>query len=176
MINIQDNFLEEKEFNAIRDIVTAVDFPWYFKETTVPASHFDISEEIETTSGLFSHTIYTRSLPRSDYFHSMYSLLDRINVEVLLRIKLNLQHRLTKPGFCTFHSDTATFEENIAAQWTTSLFYINTNNGYTEVEGGQRIESVANRLASWPSNIKHRGVTQTDEQTRIVINLNYLKV
>ena len=67
------------------------------------------------------------------------------------------------------------FEEEVASHWTTAIFYINTNNGYTEFENGEKIESVANRLIMFPSNIKHRGVTQTDEQTRIMINFNFLK-
>ena len=52
---------------------------------------------------------------------------------------------------------------------------INTNNGYTEFENGEKVKSVANRLVMFPSNFEHRGVTQTDEQTRIMINFNFLK-
>jgi hypothetical protein len=64
---------------------------------------------------------------------------------------------------------------NVALHFTTSILYINTNNGYTELESGEKIESVANRLVSFPTNIKHRGVSQTDEQTRVLLNFNYLK-
>ena len=66
--------------------------------------------------------------------------------------------------------------EDITSKLTTSIYYIGTNNGYTELENGQKIESVANRLVSFPANTSHRGVTQTDEQRRIVINFNYLKL
>ena len=52
---------------------------------------------------------------------------------------------------------------------------MNTNNGYTEFEGGQKVESVANRLVTFPSKIEHCGVSQTDEQTRILINFGYLR-
>ena len=30
-----------------------------------------------------------------------------------------------------------------------------------------------NRVVTFPSTIQHRGVSQTDEQTRIAVNLNY---
>ena len=66
------------------------------------------------------------------------------------------------------------FGEDVAAQWTTSILYINTNNGYTELESGEIIESIANRLVTFPANTRHRTITQTDEQTRILINFNYL--
>ena len=60
-------------------------------------------------------------------------------------------------------------------QTMTSIFYINTNNGYTEFEDGTVINSVANRLVSFPLNTKHRMATQTDTQRRIVVNFNYLR-
>ena len=64
--------------------------------------------------------------------------------------------------------------EDFIAQWLTSIFYVNTNNGYTELETGEKIESVANRLVTYPLNMKHSGVTQTDTQQRVLINFNYL--
>ena len=60
-------------------------------------------------------------------------------------------------------------------QWTTAIFYINTNNGYTEFEDGTRVESVANRIVNFPANLKHRGTRCTDQKIRIVINFNYFK-
>ena len=60
-------------------------------------------------------------------------------------------------------------------QWTTSIFYVNTNNGYTEFEDGTKIESVANRMVTFPTNLKHRGTSCTDEKIRVVINFNYFK-
>ena len=60
-------------------------------------------------------------------------------------------------------------------QWTTSIFYVNTNNGYTKFEDGTKVESVANRMLTFPANMKHIGTSCTDEQTRVVINFNYFK-
>ena len=64
-------------------------------------------------------------------------------------------------------------EETIKT-WTTSVYYINTNNGYAEFENGEKVESVENRIVKFQSNLKHRGTTCTNEQTRVVINFNYL--
>ena len=60
-------------------------------------------------------------------------------------------------------------------QWTTSIFYINTNNGYTKFENGEKVESVANRMVTFSTNLKHTGTSCTDERTRVVINFNYFK-
>ena len=108
----------------------------------------------------------------------MFPIRNRLKVvkdSILLRIKMNLRLRLTEPFKSNYHIDIAYLDKNIAVNSITSIFYINTNNGYTEFEDGTIVHSVANRLATFPLNTKHRGVTQTDEQTRYVINFNYLK-
>ena len=56
----------------------------------------------------------------------------------------------------------------------TSIFYINSNDGYTEFEDGTKVESVANRLVTFPHHMKHRGTTCTNQPFRLVINFNYL--
>ena len=89
---------------------------------------------------------------------------------------MNLTPRFPESYTYMFHSDLEhDFEEDVASHWTTAILYINTNNGYTEFENGEKVESVANRVVMFPSNTKHRGITQTDEQTRILINFNFLK-
>jgi hypothetical protein len=58
--------------------------------------------------------------------------------------------------------------------YTTLILYMNTNNGYTEFEDGMKVESVANRIVSFPEETKHRGTSCTDEKIRMVINFNFL--
>ena len=58
-------------------------------------------------------------------------------------------------------------------QWTTSIFYINTNNGHTRFENGKRVESVANRMVTFPSHLQHTGTSCTNARTRVLINFNY---
>ena len=57
---------------------------------------------------------------------------------------------------------------------TTSIFYLSTNNGYTEFEDGSTVDSVQNRLVTFPTTTLHRAVGQTDTETRIVLNFNYI--
>ena len=175
-VNIQENFLEEKEFNLLRGAIVDDPFPWFFQGDV---SH--LGEERSISPGMFTHMIYEQNAPCSQYYDTYFiPILKQLNVAILTRIKLNLNPRLPEPYYATFHidgGDIHEFHEDIIARMTTSILYINTNNGYTELENGEediRIESVANRLVTFPSNIMHRGVTQTDEQTRIVINFNYI--
>ena len=167
---INDNFLSPQDFETIKNEVTATEFQWSFSQ------HVDHPEE-DPTPGQFVHTAYYGSVPGSDFYNRLAPILEhKLDCCCLYRIKLNLQPRLPFPFTYMFHSDLShDFEEDVASHWTTAILYINTNNGFTEFEDGVKVESVANRLVMFPSNFKHRGITQTDEQTRIMINFNFLK-
>jgi len=169
-INIQDNFLAQDEFTNLRVAITTEYFPWYFSPCKVEG------EDQSTSPGQFFHLIYKDNIPRSEFFGSHFlPIISTLDISILSRIKLNLNPRLQEPFYSDFHVDMRALAEDVAPKLTTSIFYIGTNNGYTEFEGGTKVKSVANRLVSFPLNIKHRGVTQTDEQRRMVINFNYLK-
>ena len=166
-ISIIDNFLEEEKFVSLERIIQ-YNFPWYFQPTMVT--------EEEVSPGGFYHLVYRHHAPCSQFYDPHFiPILEQLNVAVLIKIRINLHPRLPEPYVFQFHTDTEDLGKAITNLGTTSILYINTNNGYTELEDGTKIESVANRLVSFPSNTKHRIVTQTDEQTRIVINFNFLK-
>ena len=58
----------------------------------------------------------------------------------------------------------------------TSIFYLNTNNGITIFEDTkEEVESVSNRMITFPGYLKHTGTTPTDKDVphRILINFNY---
>ena len=103
---------------------------------------------------------------------SILPVLEKIGKVNILRIKANLVPKGSSIIEHGFHID---YKEKIPSNAITSIFYVNTNNGYTKFEDGTIVESVANRLVAFPANIKHRGVSQTNEETRILINFNYLR-
>ena len=57
--------------------------------------------------------------------------------------------------------------------WHTAIYYVNDNNGYTEFEDGTIIDSVENRVVIFSSEMLHTGRNCTDENVRVIINLNY---
>jgi len=70
------------------------------------------------------------------------------------------------------HTD---FKEEVKGA-TTSVYYINDNNGYTVFPKlKKQIKSKANRLVSFPVNTEHTGTTHTNKKIRLVINFNYFK-
>ena len=89
-----------------------------------------------------------------------------------MRVKINLQTITPEIIKRTFHSDMAGILGN--NPYKTAIFYFNTNNGYTEFETGEIVESIANRIVIFDGRIKHRGTTCTDQKTRVVLNINYI--
>ncbi len=120
----------------------------------------------------FTHSFYKDSGPSSFFYDTITPVLRRIKYKELFRIKANLLTRTSKIEPNTFHTD-------IQGNWgvipyITSIFYLNTNDGYTEFEDGTKIESIENRWVSFPEDTKHRGTSCTNERVRVVINFNYL--
>ena len=55
----------------------------------------------------------------------------------------------------------------------TAVFYVTTNNGYTEFEDGTKVESVENRIVFFDGSRLHNSSTCTDQKIRVVISVNY---
>ena len=99
---------------------------------------------------------------------SIDPILDTFDLFAIVRIKANLLTKTPKIVVNNYHVD------HDKKNWNTSIFYLNTNNGYTEFKDGTIINSVANRLITFPSEMAHRGTSCTDEKSRVVINFNWM--
>ena len=110
-------------------------------------------------------------------FYSIFSfvfcyilpILRKLDAKAIYSVKANCNVRTQNIVRHGFHVDVPTNYDS-----KTAILYINTNNGYTEFENGERVESVANRLVLFDSELKHTGTTCTDQQRRVVLNLNYI--
>ena len=169
-MKIIDDFLDETLFHDLQSIVMGIDFDWNF----IPMTD-SIGETSDKFSGQFVHSAYENCVPRTTFFNNLLSTLSKLDAIAISRIKLNLQPRTSKIIKNTFHTDLdGTMNPITMSTWTTSIFYINSNNGYTEFESGEKVESIENRMVEFQSTLKHRGTTCTDEQTRVVINFNFV--
>ena len=88
----------------------------------------------------------------------------------LLRIKANLLYKTSKIIKHGYHTD---FEPDLNNK--TSIFYVNTNNGYTSFKNGRKVKSKENTLVEFDSKLEHSGTTCTDKEYRMIINFNYYK-
>ena len=163
-MKIEDNFLGLEEFNKIQEALLGCDFHWFY------ADAIDTEDDVDKFQ--FSHVFFNYGAPD---FASLTPILKILNPLSIWRIKTNLLTRTPKIVENKFHIDIGYLEDfpEKLKQWTTSIFYVNTNNGYTKFEDGTKVESVANRMVTFPSNMKHTGTSCTNEKVRVVINFNY---
>ena len=169
-MKIIDNFLDDEIFQKLKSEIMSPIFDWNY----VPMTD-SITENSDIFSGQFVHLAYSNCVPRTTFFNSLLPVLNQLDVTTLNRVKLNLQPRTNKNVKGLFHTDlSGDMDSFTMSTWTTSIFYMNTNNGFTEFEDESIVESVENRMVIFSSDNKHRGTTCTDEQTRVVINFNFL--
>ena len=182
-IKIEDNFLEEKSFKVIYNFmvesfeINKPSIPWFFQ--TGVSSYDDKYFQ-------FIHPFLAdwrgQGHEPSEFLPTLNPIFDKIGVEQddLVRVKANLLPKDSKIVQHDLHVDicddcqfTGKSVSDIDIGVTTSIFYLNTNNGYTYFEDGTKVESIANRLVTFPSNTAHGGTTCTDKMTRVVLNINY---
>ena len=119
---------------------------------------------VENTNGMLTYSLSKNEKVIEDLAPIIHH--PEINCQYLIRIKANCNPRSDRIIKHGFHIDTTT-------KCTTAIFYVNSNNGYTEFEDGTKVESIENRFVTFPSHLQHTGTTCTDQKRRIVINFNY---
>ena len=154
---VVDNFLTEDLFNRTKKIVTT-DLPWFYSD--------GVSVNKIYNDFYFIHNFYENSVINSNFFDILHPLIEKIQPKALLRVKANLYCKTEKILHHKPHKDQE-FPANGC------IYYINTNNGFTVLKDGTKIESVANRALFFNSSIEHNSTTCTDENVRININFNY---
>ena len=176
-IIVYDNFLSERHTKRLQGVMHGksplglggnrhVDgFQWYQSDGIVSEDDVDKFQ--------FIHPFYVDPVNPSPAFGMITSVLMLLKPLTILKIRAKLLARTHEIEESDFHVDIMGTTEEKLSQMTTAIYYVNTNNGYTEFEDGTKVESVENRMVIFPSNIKHRGASCTDEKVRMVINFNY---
>ena len=169
---IIDNFLNPDDFLDIQKIMLGEECPWYYME------NIDTLDDVDKFQ--FIHAFYDNHMPMSPFTNELDSIINIIQPFSIVKIRAKLLTRTPEIVETSFHVDLPLPEEKLR-QWTTSIFYVNTNDGYTEFQDGRiementKVKSVANRMVSFPANLRHRGTSCTNERKRVVINFNYFK-
>ena len=166
-MKIEDDFLDQREFDKLQTEIMGDTFAWFY----LPAIDY-LDENVDKFQ--FVHEFYFSYVPTSPAIKIINPLINKINPGILGKIKANLLTRTPNIVENEFHVDIG-FSEEKMKQLSTSIFYVNTNNGYTKFEDDTKVESIANRMITFPANTKHTGTSCTDEERRIIINFNYFK-
>ena len=160
---VQDNFLSIEHFQLLNIILLQYDFFWawnsiLYQEDFIPNEKYNRQ---------LVHWFYPKKGPFKDYYEVFKLIPDQLGAKEVIRMKLNCNYPTDEIMDHGFHIDT---EENS----NTSIFYLNTNNGYTKFEdNGEIVKSVENRMITFDSSRRHSGSSCTDEYNRLVLNINW---
>ena len=161
-----DNLLPQDDFIKIQEEILGPHMPWAYNNFIVKPSE-SIKKDIDLYDFQFTHTFYRDYQATSSAMHLVDPILRILNPSAIIRIKANLQPRTEKIIVNDFHRDHDHYNGKIA------VFYINTNNGYTLLSDGTKIDSIENRLLLFDGDILHTGTTCTDQKIRCVINFMF---
>ena len=166
-MEVIDNFLSEYQFKQINNVILTDHFPWYWNGETLPSD----DDYYNPNDYQFTHRIFDLSDGGilSDYYSLCDIIQQRLGVRKLSRIKMNLLPRTFFHRKGGMHTDLW----GLTSIQKTAIFYVNTNNGWTEFKKGGKVKSVANRIVIFDSNTEHTGVTCTNEKRRVIVNFNY---
>ena len=200
MIDIQDNFLSDVQFRKVQEKIIGDEHGMSYKWD--PVENFswilspivrDYSEETQSkykklagSGNTFKvdhsntnlnnlqlvHVFYDNHAPLGSSFEILYPILEELQPAALIRIKANLV--MCRDSIIESNMHTDIIQGSTDDYMKTSIFYLNTCNGYTKFENGDEVESVANRLVTFPQHFRHCGTTCTDRPFRSVINFNYV--
>ena len=164
--DIHDDYLTTSELTWIRGGLSG-EFPWFFCDNLNDKS----SDRPMLGNYYFNHCIIDRGQVLSpEYLVVIQPLIEKLNLrlEDILRVKVNLYPRTQRRVHHRSHVDYQ------PGDGYTALFYLNTNNGLTVVDGKKKIKSVENRMLFFDGSQKHHSTTCTNKNSRITINFNIL--
>ena len=160
---IYDDYLDRGPFHNIQSIFFGNSIEWIYNEHKVNYTDDDLY------NFQFVHKFWEQTKGVvSPHWSVLTPLVRKLDPALFIRVKANM---------VPFQKDIVEYGKHVDTHYkaTTAIFYLNTNNGYTCFTDGSKVESVANRLVTFPSHYLHAGTTCTDEKVRGVLNLNYVE-
>ena len=162
-MKVIDNFFPIDVFQYIQEQITSPGTGWYFKNSVAA-----LTDKMSLDNYMHSHMVYENHQPCSSLYEELLPLVKHpeLKVKSLMRIIVNsypYTHKLRK------HEKHTDYEFSHKG----AILYLNTCDGYTWCEG-KKIYSVANRVLIHDPSIPHHSTTTTNEQRRVICNMNYL--
>jgi hypothetical protein len=157
-----DNFLAPDDFLNIKNTMFSNNFPWGYEPSVLNYPNSEILDKLY----FFTHKFYKDYVPFSNFISLLDPIIKKLNPKSIIKIQANLYPNVNKYIESLFHRD---YEYSHKG----AVFYLNTNNGFTELEDKTKIQSIENRILLHDPFEFHKIVPCTDEKVRIVIVFNY---
>ncbi len=167
-MEVIDNFLpRDIHEELVERLCFNSNMPLYFQQWVSHPPELEANNEL--WNWYATHEFYNHDRPMSEYCSKMVITFgDRIpNLKSLMRIKLN------------FYPHTETLREHgqhVDYDFPShaAIYSLNTCNGFTRLQDGTKVDSIANRLLIFDGSEVHNSSTTTDQKGRYNINFNYL--
>ena len=188
---IIDDFLPQEEFQKIQSYVmnderntsdptsenhlNSQPIGWEYNSNIVSPSRPDESNNFNSSFHnvkhfYMVHMVYMNKINLlmniSPTYYKILPILERLNIKSLIRIKCNLY-----PNSETVYEHDP--HQDLPFSHNSVIFSLNTCDGYTKLNDGTKIGSVANRVLLFDSSIPHQSTTTSDTTARFNINFNY---
>jgi|TARA_B100001094_G_C17949659_1_gene679872 hypothetical protein len=162
-VKVEDNFLLPIQFKKLQE--------WFMNDCLWMYCDHVVDHDVDHPDDFqFMHLFwYPNRGVVSDNMNIIAPILDKLDPSVWVRIKANCRLKTDKVRVGGMHTDVGDYGH------TTSIFYINSNDGRTTFENGDRYNSIENRMITFPSHLKHAGSTPSNAKARFVINFNYFQ-
>ena len=126
----------------------------------------NLEENLKTTSSYYFTHLFYSGLYVDPNSHIFIDILNQLEVKSLIRIKANLYPSTDNIEYQSEHIDYDYPHKG-------AIFYLNTNDGFTTLEDGTKIESVENRILLFDPSKPHNSTTCTDNKCRVNVNFNF---
>lgn len=156
---VVDNFLDQYSFKKLQEMILSNQLPWYYNSS--------VATQTSQDGSYFTHYFYVGNIGQQQRFDAIQDVINILNPYVILKIKANLYPQTKKIIEHGQHVDYDFKHKGF-------ILYINDNDGYTRLEDGTKIKSVANRGLYFDASRKHNSTTCTDAAARFNINFNYI--
>ncbi len=166
MVDIISDLLPSGHFADIEQLFMQHHLAWFFSDHVVTGGkHF-----------MFSHVFMDNGqVVNQRFFEPVRGMIPEImkrrKFVGVSRVRAVLYTNQGKEVVHPTHTDIPP-ESELAPKFITGVYHVNTCNGKTVI-GDQEIPSKANQLILF-NNEPHFGTTQTDTDTRVVINFNLI--
>ena len=158
-MEIVDNFLSEHDCNFITsNSINNIYFPFYLMTC--------VSKFNSKDGSFFIHKFMENNKQNSNFLKVVTPILNQINSNVIYRVQLNLYPKTFFKHKHGWHTDKPFEHKGL-------IYYLNSNNGTTDLKGEAKVKSVRNRALFFNPSKSHRSTTCTDQEFRANIIINY---
>ena len=163
-MQVTEDFLQEEYYDHLNEIITSTQFPWMFQKRV---ANIGEDPEEDLNHYYFVHSLFFQNKVESPLYDDFLYLFQSLNVQFLHRARVLMFVNQGEQYIHDRHVDHTT-------NCKTALIYMNTNDGFTDFETGERVESVKNRLLLFDGSIPHSSSTPTNTKERLLLSVTYI--